>query len=301
MSEPTIGSWRVRKSLVPRIDATVNRREGATLLFLGDLHLDNPKADRAALKRILDEAVAREAAVLLLGDVFDAMQGSGDRRGTKKDLMAKYTGRDDYLTALVEDVSEFLRPYARNIWVVLQGNHESSVARHYGVHLEQLLAYELNKAGGSVTVPGYQTYAQVGLKFGENQTGAGTIPFWIAHGHGGGGEVTKGVIQAQRRAVTYPDARFVVSGHIHSSYFVAHEQHRLSQNGQPYNTEQEHYVVGAWKNEHQPQQGWWVEKGRGPRMPSGWWATFYRAHGIVTSGSHAGAHRYRWDFTRAIP
>jgi hypothetical protein len=301
MSKHKIGAWTPQSKGVPRIDAIVNRTEGATLLFLGDLHLDNPKADRAALKRILDEAVAREAAVLLLGDVFDAMQGAGDKRGTKKDLMARYVGRDDYLTALVEDVAEFLTPYAKHIWLILQGNHESAVARHYGVHLEQLLAYELNKAGGNVTVPGYQTYAMVGLKFGDRQTGAGTIPFWIAHGHGGGGEVTKGVLQAQRRAVTYPDARFVVSGHIHSSYFVAHEQHRLSSKGMTYNTEQEHYVVGAWKNEHAPASGWWVEKGRGPRMPSGWWATFYRAHGIVKSGTDASVNRFRWDFTRAIP
>jgi len=301
MSKLTIGSWEVRNAGVPRIHGHLARETEPTLLFLGDLHLDNPKADRAALKRILGEAVARDAAVLLLGDVFDAMQGSGDRRGTKRDLMAKYTGRDDYLTALVEDVSEFLSPYAKHIWLSLQGNHESSVARHYGVHLEQLLAYELNKAGGNVIVPGYQTYAVLSFSWGKETVTHATVPFWIAHGHGGGGEVTKGVIQAQRRAVTYPDARFVVSGHIHSSYFVAHEQHRLSHTGQVFNVEQEHYVVGAWKNEHEPQQGWWVEKGRGPRMPSGWWAKFHRIHARKKSGNSRTLVPVGWEFTRAIP
>jgi UDP-2,3-diacylglucosamine pyrophosphatase LpxH len=301
MSIEKVGAWSLGDGVVPRLNATVNRSEGATLLFLGDLHLDNPKSDRRALKRVLDEAVAREAAVLLLGDVFDAMQGANDRRGSKRDLLARYTGRDDYLSALVEDVAEFLAPYAANIWVLLQGNHESAVAKHYGVHLEQLLGYELRKAGSSCVVPGYQSYAQLGFTFSEGHQNHALVPFWMAHGHGGGGAVTKGVIQAHRRAVTYPDARFVVSGHIHSSYFVAHEQHRLSQSGIPYDVEQEHYVVGAWKNEHVPGSGWWVERGHGPRLPSGWWASFFRQRGTISKESYASANPVRWEFTRAVP
>jgi UDP-2,3-diacylglucosamine pyrophosphatase LpxH len=72
------------------------------------MHLDNPKANRPALKRVLQDAVDNQSAIVILGDVFDAMQSAGDRRGSKTDLLARYTGRDDYLTALVEDVASFL-------------------------------------------------------------------------------------------------------------------------------------------------------------------------------------------------
>jgi UDP-2,3-diacylglucosamine pyrophosphatase LpxH len=278
------------------IRAVASRSEPASVLFIGDLHLDNPKTDRAALKRVLDRAVADKAAIFILGDMFDAMQGLGDRRGSKVDLAARYVGREDYLVALVEDVSEFLTPYAANIVLLLQGNHESSAAKHYGVHLEQLLAYELRKHGSPVVTPGYQTYAALQLTWSDKRKHAdGTVPFWLTHGSGGGGPVTKGVIQAQRRAVTYPDARFVVSGHVHNSYFVAHEQHRLTTCLKTFDAEQEHYVVGAWKNEHEAKSGWWVERGGNPRLPSAWRASFWRASGVNP------ADLVRWEFTRVVP
>jgi len=288
--------WTPVDAPVPAARAIVSRSDGASLLFLGDLHLDHPDADRKALKRLLDDAVERSAAIVLLGDQFDVMQGVGDRRSSKADLRARYAGRDDYLTAVLEDVSEFLTPYAPNIWLVLDGNHESSITKYNEISLTRLLVHELRRAGGPTITPGYQSYALLQLAWSERGKSDATIPFWIAHGHGGGGDVTKGVNQAQRRAVTYPDARFTVSGHVHSSYCVAHEQHRITSAGITCDTEQEHYVVGSWKNEHTRAGGWHVEKGRGPRLPSGWWGTFYRARGEPAGGAPA-----RWEFTRAIP
>ena len=287
--------WRAIEAPIPAWRANVSREDPFNVLFIGDLHLDNPKADRIGLKRVLDDAVAAGAAVFLLGDVFDAMQGRGDMRGSKSDLAARYVGREDYLTALVEDIAEFLVPYAANIALLLQGNHESSAAKHYGLHLEQALAYELRKAGSSVVTPGYQSYCAFRFAWSERENASATVPFWLSHGSGGGGPVTRGVIQAQRRAVTYPDARFVVSGHVHNSYFVAHEQHRLTPMLKPFDTEQEHYVVGAWKNEHASGGGWWVERGGNPRLPSAWRASFWRARGENALAT------IRWEFTRVVP
>lgn len=287
--------WESADAPIPLIKTTVSRAEPANVLFVGDLHLDNPKADRVGLKRVLDKAVADEAAIYILGDVFDAMQGRGDSRASKVDFSAKYAGREDYVMAMVEDVTEQLAPYARNIVLILTGNHESSVAKHYGVHLSQLLAYELRKLGSPAVTPGYQTYAALGFSWGKSAEKLNAVvPFWLTHGSGGGGPVTRGVIQAQRRAVTYPDARFVVSGHVHNSYFVAHEQHRLTPGLKPFDTEQEHYVVGAWKNEH-GSGGWWVERGGNPRLPSAWRASFYRSRGENPVGT------VRWEFTRVVP
>ena len=288
--------WRPVDAPIPVMRAVTNRTDPASVLFIGDLHLDNPKTDRVGLKRVMDRAVAEGAAIFILGDMFDAMQGRGDMRGSKTDLAARYVGREDYLVALVEDVAEFCVPYAENIALILQGNHESSAAKHYGVHLEHLLAYELRKHGSPVVTPGYQTYAALQLCWsGKRNHADATVPFWVTHGSGGGGPVTKGVIQAHRRAVTYPDARFVVSGHIHNSYFVAHEQHRLTACLKPFDSEQEHYVVGAWKNEHASGAGWWVERGGNPRLPSAWRASFYRASGENPTDS------VRWEFTRVVP
>ena len=288
-------NWSPIEAPIPAWEAVVTRQTPMNALFIGDLHLDNPKADRAGLKRVLDNAVADNAAIFVLGDVFDAMQGVGDRRGSKTDLSARYVGREDYLTALVEDVAECLKPYAENIVLILQGNHESAASKHYGLHLEQALAYELRKVGSRVATPGYQSYCALRFSWMVGASASATVPFWLTHGSGGGGPVTRGVIQAQRRAVTYPDARFVVSGHVHNSYFVAHEQHRLSQTLRTFDTEQEHYVVGAWKNEHKAAGGWWVERGGNPRLPSAWRASFWRARG------HGSVDTVRWEFTRVVP
>ena len=293
------GAWAIRDGNIPTARANVTREDGATILFVGDMHLDHPAADRKAAARLLKEAVDRNAAIILLGDTFDVMQGQGDKRRAKHELMARYAGRDDYLTAVLEDVSGFLEPYASNIWVVLDGNHESAVTRYNEVSLTRLLVHNLRGMGGPAITPGYQSYALAQLAFREGGPRTDyVIPFWLTHGYGGGGEVTKGVNQAHRRAVTYPDARFVISGHVHSSYFVAYEQHRVTPNGLVYDTEQEHYCVGTWKNEHASRSQYHVEKGRGPRLPSGWWCVFYRAHGKAEEGR---ADRARWEFTRATP
>jgi hypothetical protein len=293
-----VGAWHATPAPIPALTGIVDRAEPTNLLFLGDLHLDHPSADRNGIKRLLDDARERNAAIALLGDVVDAMQGTNDRRAAKSELQARYVGRDDYLIAILEDVTEFLLPYADLIWLVLQGNHESSIARYNGVHLEQLLAHELRRAGGVAVAPGYQTYALLRFAWRENPTKAdAVVPLWLTHGYGGGGEVTKGTIQAQRRAVTYPDARIVVSGHIHSSYFVGHEQHRVTARGVVYDVEQEHYVVNTAKNDHELRRGWHVEKGRGPRRLSGWWGAFRRARGEFSGQSE----KVSWDFWRAKP
>lgn len=288
-------TWEIStRHPIPVATARVTVKQSASILFLGDLHLDSSRADRGSVKRLLDEAVEREALVVLLGDVFDVMQGHMDRRASLSVLKKEYAGDSGgYLGAVLDDVASFLKPYAQNIWVILQGNHESAVLKYAGVRIEQLLAVELNRAGGNVSTPGYQTYAAVRLGKGMDDQRFASVPFWISHGHGGGGEVTKGVIQAQRRAVTYPDARFVVSGHVHSSYFVAHDQWRIAHTTlRPFAAEQEHYVVNTFKDEFSSGVGYHVEKGRGPKTPSGWWARFYRQH-------TRSVDRFAWAFERA--
>jgi hypothetical protein len=263
---------------VPSLDGIVNRADPQTILFLGDLHLDNPKTDRVALARVLDEAVERDAAIVLLGDQFDVMQGKTDRRASKAALQARYAGREDYLGAVLDDVVEFLLPYARHIWLVLDGNHESAVTRLSEISLTKLLVHHLNAAGGHAIAPGYQTYAALRLSGGVASRGW-LVPFYVTHGSGGSSPVTGGVISAQRRALTYPDADFVMSGHLHSDFYKPFTQHRLSGKGRVFNTKQRHFQVSAWKNEHGTSASWSAERGFPPSVSSGWWLEVYRARG----------------------
>jgi hypothetical protein len=279
MSGPlTAGAWTLGKhGDVPSAAAPLSRSDPHTVLFLGDLHLDNPHTARAPLKRVLDDAIERNAAIVLLGDQMDLMQGRNDRRSAKSALRAQYAGRDDYLTAALEDVTDFLLPYARHIWLVLDGNHEGAILRYNEVGMTRLLVHNLRAAGSGAIAPGYQTYAVLRLEKGD---GSGFVaPFWLTHGSGGGAAVTGGVIGAQRRAVVYPDAEFVMSGHLHQEFYKPFVQHRISHRGRVYHTKQRHYQVSAWKQGFSNDVSWEAEKGLPPTIAGGWWLEVRRARG----------------------
>lgn len=265
---------------------TVDQR--AHLLFIGDLHWDSIHADRTAMKRVLDEAIRRDAVIVMLGDTLDLMGGKDDRRGSKGSLRPEHKV-DAYFTTVVEDWVRWYEPYARNTWIALQGNHTSSVLRHQEIDIDRMWIGMLNAAGATIDYPGYSTYARI---MNQANTRRQSLRFFVHHGHGGGGPVTRGSIQAARRAVMYPDANFLVTGHVHSSYAIDHEQYRLDHDGKPYVTTQEHYSISSWKDEFADGKGgWWVEKGMGPRQYSGWWCELkYSAH-----------FGLRWAFTKATP
>ena len=246
------------------------------LLFLGDAHFDNAHSDRRALKRLLDAAIERDAIIVLLGDMLDLMGGRDDRRSSKSALRPEHKV-DAYFTAVLDEWVEWYRPYARNTWIALEGNHCSAVKKHHEFDPTRLWTQQLNAAGATIDYPGYSTYARI---MNRANTRRQSLRFFIHHGYGGGGPVTKGTIQASRRATLYPDAHFLVSGHIHESWAVTHAQYRLDHDGKPYEMMQEHYSVGSVKSEfNDGKGGWWVEKGMGPRPKSGWWCELkYSAH-----------------------
>lgn len=266
----------------------VNTGTAAQLLFIGDLHWDHAKADRKAIKTVLDQALERDAAIVLLGDALCLMQGRDDRRSTKGALRPAHA-TDTYFNTVVDDWCEWFAPYAGNTWIALEGNHCSAVRTRHEIDVTRMWVGRLNAAGARIEYPGYSTYARVTNVSSTRRSG---LRFFVHHGYGGGGPVTRGTIQAQRRAVMYPDANWIVTGHIHSSYAVDHEQYRLDHQGRPYVSVQEHYSVGAWKDEYgDGQGGWWVEKGMGPRQKSGWWCQL----------RYSLSRRLTWSFEKAVP
>lgn len=68
--------WRIREELG-------GERKEAIYLLISDIHFDNPHCDRALLKRHLDKALDIGATIMIFGDLFCAMQGKYDPRGSK--------------------------------------------------------------------------------------------------------------------------------------------------------------------------------------------------------------------------
>jgi hypothetical protein len=92
-------------------------------LLMADVHWDNPYCDRALLKRHLDIAKARNAGIMVFGDFYCAMQGKYDKRSDKSALRPEHQGTN-YLDLLVDTAADYLAPYASNIVMLGDGNHE---------------------------------------------------------------------------------------------------------------------------------------------------------------------------------
>jgi hypothetical protein len=51
------------------------------------------------------------------------------------------------------------------------------------------------------------------------------------HGWGGGGPITQDMIAQSRRAMMYPDADIILTGHTHDSWVMDRQVEKLSANG----------------------------------------------------------------------
>ena len=257
-------------------------------LLSSDHHWDNPDSNRDMIKKHLQEALDKKAKVFIIGDFFCAMQGKYDKRSDKQKLRPEHqTG--SYLDALVNTAAEWLMPYRTAIAVIGLGNHETSIMGRHETNLIERLVERLNINNPSrIYTGGYGGY--ITLNF-EHESGSNRHPVVIKyfHGSGGGGPVTKGVIQSQRQAVYLPDADIVISGHVHEQYTICHMQERLSALGKVHHKEQWHVRMPTYKDEYKDGfGGWHIETGKPPKPVGAYWLKV----NVNCSGLH-------YDFLRA--
>lgn len=180
------------------------------MLQVSDLHWDNQHCDRAALKRDLDEAKAEGAPIILIGDTFCAMQGKWDKRKDDRQLRPEHRG-GNYLDILPKDASEWFRPYAPHIALITYGNHETSILQHHQTDLLERLHERLKDMGSPAQLGAYAGFLKVSAPVETSRVSK--VICWN-HGNGGGGEVTRGMIDNNRtRGMAYAD--IYIGGHIH--------------------------------------------------------------------------------------
>lgn len=246
------------------------------VLVTSDEHIDSPKCDHALLRHHMEQAKERGAAMIKLGDLLDAMQGKSDKRADKSALKDRHL-RSDYLNSLVEEAVEFYSPYKENIAYVGYGNHETSLVKHYEFDALSFITRDLQLQGSPVVRGGYRGWIKfMFYRDGEPGKGTKTINLYQIHGYGGGGPVTKDVIQANRKAVYLPDADIVVSGHTHDRNIFPLERIRITDQGVEYKSTQHHVKTGGYKDEFlDMDMGYAIEKGMPPKTVGGYWLEFY--------------------------
>lgn len=246
-------------------------------LLQSDVHWDNPHCDRAMLTKHWELAKEREAPILDNGDFFCAMQGKWDKRANKDDLRPEHaTG--DYLDALVRTAAEELRPYKSLLTLRGSGNHETSVLKRHETNLTERLVERVKVKGGTpIALGGYSGFIVFEVQ--TRQTRYVSFKLHYHHGHGGGGPVTRGVIQTNRMAVFLADADVSWQGHVHDQYIMPIARIKLNQDcTQVVHTRQVHLRTPGYKEEFvDGYGGWHVERGAGPKPIGAAWLRFYMA------------------------
>ena len=246
-------------------------QSGQEFLLISDLHWDNPHCDRGLLKNHLDEAVKRNAAIILNGDTYCCMGGKYDRRADKS-LIRPEHNTDRYFDAIVDTSVEWFAPYAKNILLIGYGNHETSIIHHQETDILQRFASTLNYATGSaVEVGGYGGTIDIRVNHDPNRGMNFVIHYY--HGAGGGGPVTKGVIQDQRLLAATEGYDLTWMGHVHELYYHQNIIHKYDRPKKTLIQKPVHQLrTATYKEEWDGgYMGFHTERGRGPKPLGGYW------------------------------
>jgi hypothetical protein len=249
----------------------VTCQSGQEFLLISDLHWDNPHCDRGLLKNHLDEAVKRNAAIILNGDTYCCMGGKYDRRADKS-LIRPEHNTDRYFDAIVDTSVEWFAPYAKNILLIGYGNHETAIIKHGETDLVQRFASTINYAtGSSVEVGGYGGTIDIRVQHDPLRSKNFVVHYY--HGAGGGGPVTKGVIQDQRMLASTEGYDLTWMGHVHELYYHQNIIHRYDRATKTLIQKPVHQLrTATYKEEWDGgYMGFHTERGRGPKPLGGYW------------------------------
>ena len=268
-------------------------------LLRSDAHWDNPDSDWDLQKAHLDEARARGAGVLDFGDLFCAMQGKWDPRQSRSKVRPEHRERDDYLDALVQTAADFYEPWA-DLWVMQGvGNHEASILRKHETSLIDRWAQVLrDRTGAPVPVTGYTGW--VAFRFKLYDTQYETRRLWHTHGYGGGGPVTKDMIQRNRQLAYVDNADIIVSGHTHDQWVTKDMRIRLNSRNR---VEHRPVIVvkcPTYKNEYRTGVGGWhVATGKPPKPVGAYWLRFFLGR-ERKEGNQAGNATVKFEIREAV-
>ena len=250
------------------------------MLFISDVHLDSVHCDRDKLKQHLDLALERNAPVFIFGDLLDLMQGKYDPRSNKADLNPKYNTAK-YIDEVINDVVEFLTPYKNVIAFYSPGNHETSVEKRIEYGIQDKICYKLD-----ITKGNYSGYIYCRFYMYDNDGSSRPLIIAYHHGYGGGGPVTRDVIQTNRKAVYLPDANIVISGHTHDRWVLPITRNRVNRYGE-FIDQQWHIKTGSYVSAPTEFNGYVIEKGLSPKAGGGIWMKYSYSKELLYSFNFA--------------
>jgi predicted phosphodiesterase len=242
----------------------IRPNDRSKVMLLSDLHWDSAQCNRDLLKRDLEEAKKEGIPVLLIGDTFDIMQGKFDKRKSAKSLRPEHQ-TDNYIDTVIDDAIDWFEPYKDVIALVSKGNHETSWEKYHDTDVCSRFVAGLKRAKSPVLLGKYWGFVQANLV--ENPKNRVSKTIFFHHGAGGGGEITRGLIDNSRTRGMYI-ADVYISGHIHRRNLDENIVYGINNSGVVCSRQQLFLRSSTYKIED---DGYHAEKGRGPRPLGGWW------------------------------
>lgn len=272
METPFTIEHATRNVHVVRMDPGAKRWR---VLIQSDEHWDNPDCDLEMLRRHHDAAVEHQAPILKVGDFYCVMQGKYDRRSDKSKLRPEHQC-GDYLDAVARTGATALEPYAHHIVMLGRGNHEQAILKNHETDITERTAQILrDRTGAPVQGGGYGGFVKFLF---ESPSGGSrrSVTLNYYHGSGGGGPVTKGVIQTNRRQESV-DADIYCTGHVHEAWAVRRGRVYLNHDLRVVHAPGLHVCTPGYKDEYKDGfGGWHVETGKPPKPKGAYWIEFER-------------------------
>lgn len=233
--------------------------------WMSDIHWDNPHCDRAMLKKHLDKCLAEDRKVIINGDMFCLMQGKYDPRRSKKDIRPEHNV-PNYLDAVIQTAVEWFAPYKDILLLIGYGNHETAIIKNVETDPLQRFVDLFNYTHkANLQIGGYGGWIVFRMiPFNGNRQAV--CKAYYFHGNGGGGAVTKDVIQNQRQMADIEGADIITMGHVHELYHLMWSKKYLDKNHKPMIRDVHHLRTGTYKDEYNDgYMGWHVERGAPPK------------------------------------
>lgn len=255
--------------------------------FQSDLHWDSPEWQRKLYHKHAKEALERNALFVDLGDLFDVVDSAGDKRGGKGASRDEHN-KPAHLDELVDTAVEEFKAYADQYIYAGTGNHEAKIVKLHNTDLSTRFVKEMNRVRSAGLPPICRAMYDGWIKFEFEHEGGGRnqgVACKLHHGHGGGGEVTKGVIQEHRAAAATEGYGIYVSGHVHEQYMLKHMVEGLGANGRVRVFERQHVRVGSYKSDFRTDGAptWHMQRGGRAKPLGGAFVRFYSPESSVVA------------------
>ena len=287
--------WLGESSLITFDDFRRDKQWHQWILLWADRHWDNPGTNQEFMLEELELLKERNGILIDVGDFFCAMQGKYDKRSSKESIRPEHQ-TSQYLDALVDSATDFLAPYAKHIAQMSPGNHETSIADRHETYLTQRLVSKLRDLGSQTLLHKYNGFTRYRfVASNNNHDNVFSLVQWHTHGYGGGGPVTKDVIQMNRQGVFLDNVDLVISGHTHDAWVVPQATMRLTKGGSIEHRERLHLKIPSMKRKIGT-NSWEDQKGHPPKPVGSYWLK-------INFSAHSGTKRgeLRFDAQRSRP